>query len=135
MLSALFKSFKSNKKILSNIYSLEITAFLLFFRTSNCLFPICVPIHVDPGNGGVRNQSQSWDGLDLYQCGLSLSMRGLFKSLYTVGDQRDGLFSLRDAPNLWARLASACARSLIQSDLKKAKRVALGGGRTVGQKM
>ena len=103
--------------------------FLLSFlnRLSNCLFPICVPIHVDPGNGGVRNQSQSWDGLDLYQCGLSLSMRGLFKSLYTVGDQRDGLFSLRDAPNLWARLASACARSLIQSDLKKAKRVALGG--------
>ena len=83
--------------------------FLLSFlnRLSNCLFPICVPIHVDPGNGGVRNQSQSWDGLDLYQCGLSLSMRGLFKSLSTVGDQCDGLFSLRDAPNLWVASAGS----------------------------
>ena len=111
------------------LYIVNNRPFLLSFlnRPSNCLFPICVPIYVDPGNGGVRNQSQSWDGLDLYQCGLSLSMRGLFKSLYTVGDQRDGLFSLRDAPNLWARLASACARSLIQSDLKKGQKSCFRG--------
>ena len=76
-------------------------------RPCNCLLPFCVSLHVGPGNGGVRNKSQSFDGLDLYHSSLSLSMRGLLKSISTRGDQCDGLFSLRDAPNLWVASAGS----------------------------
>ena len=76
-------------------------------RPCNCLLPLCVSLHVGPGNGGVRNKSQSFDGLDLYHSSLSLSMRGLLKSISTRGDQCDGLFSLRDAPNLWVASAGS----------------------------